>query len=522
MYYVFEAKFGGKNMKDRYSFYYQENNKLFNDNILVICYNATEEEIDKYGLTSNNIIIFIKSKISNKLIKESDIDYFKVVPKLFEKDILFRIQSECLLGMYGDSHCDCENQKKEFINLLKDKDGIFIHVPQEAQGWGLFYKCKELEIQVNGRNQNGKFIGKMNRDDAQKYLIKNDKFEDKRSYKLIYNILEDLKLNDKKYIVYTESENKINNLINCGLNAIKYSEYIKENITSENASEYLIKILNETHKYSKDIVDDLCEIIKKRKYNDRTLSTLIDIVSRINNDKKFTIDSYTKKTILEAYNEIICGEERNYILKYSSIQKKQNKFTCEVNPLIFKQLETINKKNIFDRICFEQMYYFLNTTNLDIKKIRTSKVLDINDNQSAFFIGQIYNIERLISNEKKNIVEDTTSSSKVKTMFENSDFEYAKYQEMITFISEDEIPGINVYIKRIPNRQNYVMDVYGKKENIHKFIEKLTKQKVLALLSFVNNIKLEDDNYSDYNLRFSDLELVIKEELDNFREMKGK
>ena len=141
--------------------------------------------------------------------------------------------------------------------------------------------------------------------------------------------------------------------------------------------------------------------------------------------------------------------------------------------------------------------------------------------KSAFFVGQIYNVERLISSEKKNIVEDTTSGSKVKSMFENSDFEYIKCQEMITFISEDEIPGTNVYIKRIPNRQNYVMDVYGKKENIHKFIEKLTKQKVLALLSFVNNIKLADDNYSNYNLKFSDLELVIKEELDNFREMKG-
>ncbi len=94
-------------------------------------------------------------------------------------------------------------------------------------------------------------------------------------------------------------------------------------------------------------------------------------------------------------------------------------------------------------------------------------------------------------------------------MFENSDYEYVKYQEMITFISENEITGVNVYIKRIPNRQNYVMDVYGKRELIHKFIEKLTKQKTLALLSLVNNIKLEDDNYSDYNLRFSDLDLVI-------------
>lgn len=106
-------------------------------------------------------------------------------------------------------------------------------------------------------------------------------------------------------------------------------------------------------------------------------------------------------------------------------------------------------------------------------------------------------------------------------MFENSDYEYVKYQEMITFISENEITGVNVYIKRIPNRQNYVMDVYGKRELIHKFIEKLTKQKTLALLSLVNNIKLEDDNYSDYNLRFSDLDLVINDELDNFKKMKG-
>ena len=510
-------------MNDRYSFYYQENNKLFGGNVLVICYNATAEEMRNYGLTTDNIVLFIKSSLMNDNIKEeSGINYEKLIPKLFGKEIIIRIQSECLLGMYGDSHCDCEAQKKEFINLLNDHDGIFIHVPQEAQGWGLFYKCKELELQVNGRNPNGEFVGKLNRDAAQRYLIKNDKFEDKRSYELIYNILKHFKLEKKKYVVYTESANKINDLIKSGLDAIKYSEYIKENITAENASEYLVKILNETHKYSEEVIDKLCRIIKERKYNERTLNTLIDIISKINNDKTFKIDNYSKKAILDAYNEIICGEERNYILKYSKINKKQNKFTCEVNPLIFKQIRTICGKNVFDRICYEQMRYFLNIRNFDIKKIRTSKVLGINSEQSAFYVGQTYNIERLVSNEKKNIVEDTTSGSKIKTMFENSDYEYVKYQEMITFISEAEIPGVNLYIKRIPNRQNYVMDVYGKKEDIHKFIEKLTNQKVLAVLSLVNNIKLEDDNYSDYNLQFSDLDLVTKEELSNFKEMKGK
>lgn len=255
-------------MNNNYSFYYQENNKLFNSNILVICYKASEDEITEYGLTSNNIVLFIKSKIMDKYVKESSVEYRKILTKLFDKEILMRIQSECLLGMYGDSHCDCEEQKLEFIKILRDKDGIFIHIPQEAQGWGLFYKCKELEIQVNGRNPSGEFIGKMNRDEAQNYLIKNEHFEDKRSYDLIYKILKDLKLHNNKFVIYTESENKIKSLINSGLNAIKYSDYIKESITSENASEYLIKILNETHQYAKEIIDNLCEIIKERKYND--------------------------------------------------------------------------------------------------------------------------------------------------------------------------------------------------------------------------------------------------------------
>ena len=508
-------------MNDKYSFYYQENNTLFKDNILVVCYTASAQEIKKYSLTSNNIVLFLKSSKMKEMVKDGTVNYPKIIPKLFNKEILFRIQSECLLGMYGDSHCDCETQKQEFIKLLESNEGIFVHIPQEAQGWGLFYKCKELELQVNGRTPEGKFIGKLNRDEAQKYLIKNNKFEDKRGYELILNILRDLKLDKKKYIVYTESANKINNMTKNGFHAVKYSEFIKDNITSENASEYLVKILNSTHTYPEFVINNLCDIIKERKYNERTLNTLLDIINKINNEPNYQIDNYTKESILDAYNEIICGEERNYVLKYSSIKKKQNKFTCEVNPLIFKQLKLIANKNVFDRICYEKMFYFLNTSNMDIKKIRKSKVLDINDENSAFFVGQEYNVERLISSEKKTIIEDTTSGSKVKTMFENSDYEYIKYQEMITFISEDEMPGVNIYIKRIPNRQNYVMDVYGPKEQIHKFIEKLTKQKTLALLSFVNNIKLEDDNYSEYNLCFSDLDLVIQEELNNFKEMKG-
>ena len=36
----------------------------------------------------------------------------------------------------------------------------------------------------------------------------------------------------------------------------------------------------------------------------------------------------------------------------------------------------------------------------------------------------------------------------------------------------------------------------------------------------MNNIDLEDYNYSNYNLRFCDLNLAIQEELDNFKKLK--
>ena len=80
---------------------------------------------------------------------------------------------------------------------------------------------------------------------------------------------------------------------------------------------------------------------------------------------------------------------------------------------------------------------------------------------------------------------------------------------------------MNLYLKRIPGRQNYVLDIYGQKKNIKALVNKLTKQKQLALLNVVNNINLEDDNYSNYNLRFCDLNLAIQEELDNFKKLKG-
>ena len=507
-------------MKNNYSFYYEKNNVLFDSDAIAVCYKASKKEMEKYGLTSENIVILIKSKNITKNIDKKDCDFFDIIKNSFKKEIFLRIQSECLLGVYGDSHCDCESQKKYFFDLLKDNDGIYIHMPQEAQGWGLFYKLKELELQVNGRNPEGKYIGVMTRDEAQKYIAGTNGFEDKRSYELIYNILSDFDLVKKKYIVYTDSDKKINEMNKAGLDAIKYSKYIEHRIDSENISEYLVKILNQTHDYSKEIIDGIYNVIVERQYNERSLETLIDIVKNIKDNEDFKINRYAKNKLLKAYNEIICGEEKDYILKYSSLVKRQNKFTCLVNPMIFRQLYKIYGHNVFGRICFEEMYLFLNVQNGDSKKIRSSKVLDTTNDDSSFFIDQVYVVERTIKNNSKTVVEDTTSKSKLSSLFENPEYEYIRKHEMITYISEGQLDGINIYLKRIPNQENYVLDIYGKRDKINQFITALSNQKQLAILNFVTDMKLEKEEYSKYNLHFSNVDLAIKDELDNYKQLK--
>ena len=117
------------------------------------------------------------------------------------------------------------------------------------------------------------------------------------------------------------------------------------------------------------------------------------------------------------------------------------------------------------------------------------------------------------------VIENSTSISKLRALFESTEYEYIKRHEMITYISEGDIDEISVYLKRIPNIENWVLDVYGKSENIRMFINELANQKEFALLNFVNNIQLEEGDYSEFNLRFSDLDLAVNEELDYFKKL---
>ena len=509
-------------LNGKFSFYLQHKNVLFDGNILTICYKADKKEIKKYGLTGENILILIKNRKINELLNKKNTDYLLELKKLFDQEEIFlRVQCECLLGIYGDSHCDCEEQRIKSINIIKEKDGIFIHLPQEGQGWGLHYKLNELELQVSGRTPNGEFLGVKNRDDAQKILVGNKEFEDFRGYDIISQILTFLKLQKKKIVLITESEKKIQALKKNKLDAIKYTDYQNSTINTENLSEYLIKILNSTHDFDEKIIEKIIELIEERKYNGRSLSTLTNIVDKINNDKNYILSTNLKKKLLEAYDKIICGIEKKYIIGDTNIIKIQNNFSCKVNSSIFKAIKNLYGNNIFDRVSLEKLYYFENKIKNEHIRVRTSRILDVIDTGSIFLKGQMHAEQRTFDENKTQIIQNEISLSKLRSFFENDDYDYVKRVEMITVISEKQIPGLNIYIKKLPNIENRIIDIFGKKEDIQNFLNSLISNLNRNVLNdIVSNAAYEDENFTEYNLRFADLESAINEELEIYKLLK--
>lgn len=503
-------------MRDKFSFYLEKQNKMFGGNILTVCYNADKEEIEKYNLTSSNVVLFIKSEKINNILENTDYDYFDNIKNLLDEEVILRVQCECFLGMYGDSHCDCEEQRINAVNIISNEGGILLHLPQEAQGWGLFYKLKELELQVSGRKITGEYIGKKNRDEAQKILINTHEFKDNRSYEIIYKIFEQLGINDKRFVLITDSNKKTESMKSMGLNVQKYSDYKEKNVNSENLSEYLIKISNLTHEFDDEIIEKIINIISNRKYNERTLSAFLELIDKIKRDDSYSLKDDYKKRFLELYSSIICGEEKRYIIGDENHVKIQNNFSCKVDSSIFKVLTMIYGKNIFDRISLEKTYYFKNKLNNLSIRIRTGRLLDNIEEKCTMFKGQLHVEQSIYDEVNKKVIQKEISTSTLRSYFENPEYDYLKRVEMVTIISENVLPGINIYIKRIPKTDSRIIDIFGKSEYIKQLIEKIMEINSRTLLSTINDNDLSEQNFSEYNLRFADLNSIIEEELNMY------
>lgn len=172
-----------------------------------VVYSADGEECEKNGLTDSNILIFVKTP--DPKIKPAN-------GKLFDgemfagSEVLLRISSSCLHGSLGDTECPCYD---DTINALEEiqrnESGIFIYMPQDAQGRGLRDKVRDHRL-MYGINESGEAAQTRNLEESMTEV--HPEGYDIRHYHIIAKIFEDLGLGGMEFTLLGTNKGKVEKL----------------------------------------------------------------------------------------------------------------------------------------------------------------------------------------------------------------------------------------------------------------------------------------------------------------------
>lgn len=235
--------------------------KMTKNNYLGDCFAVVVYYIDKpRGVTRNELTVLIKTKSeiwrNVNVIEDLRKEY------LFPGETPFlRLGSECFLGIMGDSHCNCEAERIEALKTIGDSVGIYIHLPQEAQGQGLFYKAQELNLQVNGRLPDGRYIGGKTQQEAAKILMGTPNM-DIRSYDCINPIVDKLDLRKYQFKLMSRNPNKAKALKEIGINVVAMHDIFTP-INPHNLGEVLTKWIDKKFCITYDEIVQVNQIIEE-------------------------------------------------------------------------------------------------------------------------------------------------------------------------------------------------------------------------------------------------------------------
>lgn len=210
------------------------------------------------GYTRNEITLLVKT---TDTVWESvnSLSDFKNAPLFGNEEPYLRLGSECMLGMFGDSHCNCEEEREMALRKIGENTGIYIHLPQEAQGMGLFYKAKELHLQVNGYLPSGKYVGCKTQGAAAE-LLTGSAIIDSRNYDLIGRLLTELGLAKYEYRFMSRNPKKVASLEKEGI-SISSMYDITTTMNADNMGEYLTKWVEKGYCFTLDEVEQVVAAI---------------------------------------------------------------------------------------------------------------------------------------------------------------------------------------------------------------------------------------------------------------------
>jgi GTP cyclohydrolase II len=273
-----------------YAFYRMHNNTYLGECLSIAC-RPKPEEVDTDSLQACYILLVIKTR--QPLIDIRTLEGLRMA-SLFEEDvpILLRLSSECLFGVFGDSHCDCEAQRIASIREIQHTgQGVYIHLPQEAQGNGLFYKAQELQIQVSGFDPTGQQIGQKTVHEAADYLLGKGQVLDKRQYTALARIFKETALDRYSYDIITDSPDKVRFFTEALGIQVKEPHPAKRAITVDNAGEFLAKLYRKGYTVSNHELEEIyLALFAAERIPARVSGLLRSIEEDINHGREFQAD----------------------------------------------------------------------------------------------------------------------------------------------------------------------------------------------------------------------------------------
>ncbi len=501
--------------KNRFSVYKMENNTYLGDCLCVI-YQATPKEMEDNGLTNSDIAIYIKTPKDIKSINSIE-DFQK--NELFnrDKDVIIRISSECQFGVFGDSHCDCESQRTACLDAIKSYgQGVYVQLPHEGQGRGLFYKAQELQLQIHGFNPVGKFIGKKDIFEASKEITGSVNV-DIRSFDILKNIFSSLLFNKYKYILISSNPKKVDALSKKTGITISGSRDVQREINIDNVGEYLAKIYKKRFALSDDDLRDIYEVLFKAKViPGRVGSLLRGIREDLELGRKFAINHAFLKKIVDL-NKKKTNDSPVGILSLSN-KKSYREYQVEllVDEKDIGLLINNNLLGSFSDLSFEQNYfydlvYFKDTVTRDLKIRRKSKI-----NGSHELIESRLVYKAPVGQNEYDIRDITITDRDVADLLSNSLEGYEVYYVPVfthTCARTSKYPELLTLVKRYSTNFR-TLSVMGEKNQVEAFLKDISKQIEVEITPDPTNIRTIN---KDLSLKF-DYEILAREELVLFKE----
>lgn len=165
-----------------------------------------------------------------------------------KENVLVRVHDQCFTSeVFGSKRCDCREQLKESLRLIKEQGGIVIYLQQEGRGIGIANKVAAYALQDRG----------FDTVDANTHLGFKDEL---REYQAVPDILRDLNIQSIKLM--TNNPYKIKQLEELG---VKISERVPLQVkANEFNSKYLQSKRNKmNHFLAEDIVQSAVSVAER-------------------------------------------------------------------------------------------------------------------------------------------------------------------------------------------------------------------------------------------------------------------